>query len=121
MALPEETIVHGEKSLREWMLGHLERTEIEDIVEHGIDAGYTGFIYYHEIIQLYDAFEDEIWEMLDEDSDSFGFKTIPGFIDSWKTANTIADDSTFKTALVWYAGERIASELVAEWEDEDED
>ena len=40
--------------------------EIRDISNHGIDAGFSGFIYYHETIAFFNEFQYEIEERLDD-------------------------------------------------------
>ena len=40
--------------------------EVRDIVNHGIDSGYNGFIYNYEITQFFTEFEDEIEDVIEE-------------------------------------------------------
>ena len=41
-------------------------SEVRDISNHGIDAGFSGFLYYHETTSFFNEFEFEIEERLDD-------------------------------------------------------
>lgn len=99
---------------------------IEDLAEHGADAGFPGLSYYSDTIKLYEKYEREIWEALDEDADGMGSKNILDFIGTLSGADNVADEDQFKNLLVWYMAERTARQVVDEREDdgyydEDED
>jgi hypothetical protein len=59
---------------------------MRDIANHGADAGFHGFIYYHETCAFYDANQELIWE-------------------------AINSETSLKNALAWYALERAANEV----------
>jgi hypothetical protein len=95
---------------------------IEDIVEHGVDAGYPNLSYYSDTIKLYDKYNEEIWDALYEDYESFGdSKHVLELISKFNIADNVNDDASFKNLLVWYMAERTAREIMDEREEEDED
>ena len=82
---------------------------MQDIANHGADAGFHGFIYYHETCDFYDANQELIWEALCDDAEaSFGstpMQIIAGF------TSYITSDMSLKNVLAWYALERAANEV----------
>ena len=82
---------------------------MQDIANHGADAGFHGFIYYHETCDYYDANQELIWEALCDDAEaSFGstpMQIIAGF------TSYINSDMSLKNVLAWYALERAANEV----------
>ena len=97
---------------KEWMEEQFERDELKDIAQHGASAGWSGLIYYRETSELYERFEENLWEMLGEDADAQGYKGPLELIATFGGASAVANDATFKNLIVWYAAERTASELV---------
>ena len=43
-----------------------DHSELVDITNHGMAAGFNGFIYSTELHELFDTFEDEIYDILEE-------------------------------------------------------
>jgi len=106
-----------EKTFKEWMTENLEDS-FEDIYNHGVNAGFPGLTYYTDTCALYDAFEDEIWEIASEESESLGSKNIMEFIAGFGCAESIQDITTFKNAMTWYAAEYYAREYIESKETE---
>jgi hypothetical protein len=84
----------------------------QDIADHGADAGWSGFTYYHDTMRFYDLCEEIIWDALDKDADAFG-ESILQFIAGFRDAHQITDLDTFKNMLAWYALETAAQEIVS--------
>ena len=66
--------------------------EMKDVVNHGMDAGFGGFIYYSETREFFFKYEDEILEVIEDDE---GFTL---FIEN-------SDSDSFNqliNAMVWY-------------------
>ncbi len=98
------------KTLKEWMMQQFDKDELMDICSYGCISGYPGLIYYSETTELYREYEDEIWEMLQEDADSFGCSSIAELIATFNGAKDANNRDQFENLLVWYAAERIARE-----------
>ena len=67
--------------------------EMKDVVNHGMDAGVSGFIYYGETREFFFKYEDEILEVIEDDE---GFTL---FIEN-------SDSGSFNqliNAMVWHA------------------
>ena len=99
-------------TFKDWLIENL-KDELSDIAKHGCQGGFQGLTYYNETSSLYDTHKDEIWEMLCNDSEEFGHNNVIGFISSFNGANNVSNETTFKNLLVWYAAEKIASEVTS--------
>ena len=77
-----------------------DKDEIQDIVDHGITAGYHGFIYTYELNEFFSEYEDELenyyWEIFGDNwisefssntnstsLDELRAKMIWGYVESW--------------------------------------
>ena len=105
-------------TLREWMLENVSE-ELETIAEQGCANGFiVGLVCYDETSAIYDAYQEEIWTLLAEQAEAFGFDSALAFIASFKAAKKISDQATFKNLLTWYAVEELARQIIEEKEDE---
>lgn len=100
-------------NFRAWFEEHLGESA-QDIAQHGADGGFGYITYTKECVELYERFEGEIWEMLREDTDSFGYKNPAEFIATFQRSDMLDDPDTFKNLLVWYACERVARDYEEE-------
>jgi hypothetical protein len=94
----------------EWMQAQFETSDLEDIVNHGVDGGFSGLIYYNELSRLYDRYDMEIWDALVEDAEEIGHENVPAMIATWKIGD-VTSTLGFKSALVWFMAERVAFRL----------
>lgn len=99
------------KTFHDWMRRQFNHNELADLSNYGAVCGFGGLIYYHETAALYNQYHEEIWEMLEEDRQSFGMNTCSEVIASFNGAKDVVSDEQYKNLLVWYAAERIAYEL----------
>lgn len=81
--------------------------QIIDAGQHGADAGWPGFTYYTDTVKFYDKYEDEIWELLEEETDSMGAENVLALIGSFGGAKNVSDAKTFKNLLSWFALEEV--------------
>ena len=82
---------------------------ISDIAEHGCSGAVTGIIYYYETTKFHADHEQEIWDLLYEYAQQEGFKLIDKVAQIGKDVGSHAQ---FLNALVWWAVEVRAQELV---------
>lgn len=94
-------------TFKEWFDANLSESA-EDIANHGADAGYPCITYTSDCVELYDQFESDIWEMLNEDSESMGFDNPQAMIATFRRQDMLTDPDMYKNLLVWYACEREA-------------
>jgi hypothetical protein len=107
-----------QKTFRAWLEKKHDADTIRDIANHGTDAGWAGLTYYSDTVVLYDAYEAEIWDAITDDASEFGAASPMAFIASWKCADGIESDATFKNACVWYMAERTSRQISDESEGE---
>lgn len=106
-------------SFKDWMKKNFEKSALVDIVKNGCDGGFSGLTDYSETTALYRHFSDELWEMLNEDSENMGSKNICEFIGTFNGANNVGSGYQFENLIVWYAAERVAGEILNEIEEEE--
>ena len=87
--------------------------ELKDIVNHGMSAGVSGFIYYHENVKHFDDNDDEIQDYLSD----WLFDNMPGYDATGSFAYfapECEDITQLKNKLVWAYVELKASEILCE-------
>ena len=104
------------KTFRDWMLANFTKSDLRDMVMHGVDVGFGGLTYYSDTCKLYDRFADEIWDALWEDAQNFGFgynNVLQYIVDNFRNSD-VSSDAEFKNLLVWYMAERTAAEILGD-------
>lgn len=99
-------------TLKDWVnktieAGHWTAAEV---AEHGCVSGFSGLIYHTETNDLFDKYEDEVWDSLVDSAEECGM-TVPAFLDTIKIP--MMTGSSFKNDVVWLAVEKICQELVS--------
>ena len=119
-----------EKTLKEAVLNQLgfdkyELNEeatgtLEDIRNHGINGGFTGFIYYSDTEKFFDDNRYDILSMASEMAQEFGqsvSEMIAGFncidlttqeVEAFLLNLDDENETTLKNALAWFAAEEVA-------------
>jgi len=104
------------RTFKGWMRANFSKSDLQDMITHGVSGGFGGLTYYSDTVKLYDRFADEIWDALWEDAQSAGYNSVLQFIvDNFKCSD-VSDDAEFKNLLVWYMAERTANELLEDGE-----
>jgi len=103
-------------TFREWMTQQYDRDELNDIVNHGIDSGFSGLIYTSECCDLFDEHADEIWDLARESANEMGAKNVAAFIAGFRRAEMSESWDQFRNLMVWFAAEEYARQLVDEIE-----
>ena len=89
--------------------------ELKDIVNHGMSAGVSGFIYYHETRDIFDEHDDEIQDFLSD----YVHDLTGGTQSSFSYFAPEAEDITqLKQKLVWSYVELKAQEILMSMEEE---
>ena len=96
------------------ILGHeFDMDALNDIATHGMDAGVSGFIYSTELAVLFDKYEEDIWNYLDEHAFDLGEKSGIQMV-----VNCVTRDDDFytmqdiKEKAVWMFVELFAVQLL---------
>lgn len=80
----------------------------KDIANHGADAGYPHISYTSDCVKLYNKFEEEIYEALNQDAEEFGYDSVDAFVSTFRRKDMLATPDQRKNLLVWYMVEREA-------------
>ena len=81
--------------------------EIRQAGEHGADAGWSGFTYYTDTVKFHDDNEDLIWDLLEEERDGLGEKTILSMLAGFGAAGGVESMDQLKNLLAWWALESV--------------
>jgi hypothetical protein len=98
------------KTFKAWFNANL-KEYASDIANHGADAGYPYISYTSDTVTIYNHFESEIWDMLNEAKDEMGYKSVPELITTFGRIDMADDPDQFKNLLVWFACETLAREI----------
>ena len=103
--------------IREWLRkGEKDKVFlISDIAKHGCSGAVTGIIYYDETIKFHADYEKEIWDLLYEYAQQQGEQLV-AFIASIPIMKDVGSHAQFVNALVWWAVEVRAQEILVERE-----
>ena len=107
------------ETIKVWVLNEVKDGSInlEEVVKHGFVNGcVSSLIYYEDTAKFHDKFEEEIWEMLYDEHEEFGFKSIPEYIESFNGSKNVGSLEQFKNLLAWYAVENVARQILDEEE-----
>ena len=86
---------------------------ISDIAKHGCSGAVSGIIYYWETTQFHAAHEKEIWDLLYQYAQDAGEKLMD-YIAAIPIMKDVGSHAQFVNALVWWAVEVRAQEILAE-------
>ena len=91
-----------------------------DFAQHGVDGGFSGFIYYNETVEFAKKYRNLIAKLAESQSEDFGsdvidmIKGFNCFKDDRPSTSVIgrclygdSDDSSVMNALAWYAAEEV--------------
>jgi len=107
------------------------KANLEDIMNHGVDGGFSGFIYYTDTIEFFDNNRELILSELSDLADSVGESVIDVVrsfrclqldngenwdceIDQVLMSIKCDDGAQIKNALSWFAAEEVARQLIEE-------
>jgi len=98
---------------------------LEDIANHGIDGGFSGFVYYAETAQFYADNQELIRDQLKEDAESYGSDSAISLVMSFNCINeettedevgetlySLNHDQQVANCLAWYAAETVARDYM---------
>jgi hypothetical protein len=107
------------ETIKDWVLDEVKNgsTNLEEVSKHGCVSGcVSSLIYYEDTAKFHDKFEEEIWEMLYDEHEEFGFKSIPEYIASFNGSKDVGSLMQFKNLLAWYAVENVVNQILNEEE-----
>ena len=105
--------------------GESARESMPDIVNHGVDGGFSGFTYYADTVAFTTKHKADIIARLKEDADSFGAEGLFSLLAGFRCFKGMSHEEiaeglynaasehrqTIYNGLAWYAAEEIAREM----------
>jgi len=89
---------------------------VEDIVDHGVDAGFLYLTYYRDTGAIYGHFRVAIWKILEEEALSMGYDNMLEMIAGFGGAAYVSSPFTFENLMVWAVAEIISRRIMDEKE-----
>jgi len=87
-----------------------------DIANHGADCGFPCITYTTDCVDLYNEFEDEIYDALNDDAENMGYGNIEEMVSKFSRSDMLSTPEQRKNLLLWYMVERRAHEIEDEKE-----
>lgn len=105
-------------TIKEWILETQEPEDIVSISDNGcVNGACNDLIYYNDTVKFYYDHKDEIWELLEQESEEFGHNTVFDFMGTWSEyAKNVTSDTTFKNLLAWWSVEHVCNQII--WNEE---
>ncbi len=111
--------VHVAKWILEKSEGYEQIESVFEDLTHGCQSGIVShLVYYSDTTDFYNEFEEQIWELLEEQAEEFGSANALELISSLNGAKDVANHVQFKNLLAWYAFENTAYQIQQEVEQE---
>jgi hypothetical protein len=82
------------KTFQEWFEANLSESAA-DIASHGADAGFPNISYVRDCVELFDHFEEEVWNMAVEDAEELGCKNVAAMISDFNRSDMLNSFDTF--------------------------
>ncbi len=109
----------GQNNLKDYVIDYIieeaatpEEREgfIKDLLSHGCVSGMvSGLIYYADTVKFADKFEEEIWDLANEQMESIGeTDNILQFFANLNGSKNVGSMDQFKNLLAWFAFEEMA-------------
>ncbi len=99
------------ETFRSWLTETLDAEQIEDLAGHGADAGWPGMTYTSDCVELFDPFQEEIREALNEDAESYGYDSPEAFVATFGRSDMLWSEDGRKNLLAWFMAERTAHQI----------
>jgi hypothetical protein len=101
-------------NIKNWILETQEIEDIKSISENGcVNGACNDLIYYEDTVKFYDDHKDEIWELLENETEQLGYKTVFEFMGTWSDyAENINSDTSFKNLLAWWSVENVCYQIL---------
>jgi hypothetical protein len=101
-------------TFKRWLDATYTDDDFYNIYHSGCQNGISGMIYYSETIELYDAFADDLHDIINEYHNMTG--DMPQSI-----IKELGYASGFKNAVVWFCAEWLADEYITRKQTEEEE
>lgn len=99
-------------TFKDFMVAKFELQELEDMATHGTDTGWSYLTYTRDTVELHDAYESELWDLLAERANEYGAENALAFMATFNRADMAYSADGLKNLIVWFAAEHYARTIV---------
>ena len=102
------------KTIKEWILETQDPEDIVNISDNGcINGACCDLIYYSDTVKFYNDYKEEIWQLLEQEAQEFGYNNIFDFMGTWSEyAKNVDSDTTFKNLLACWSVEQVSHQII---------
>jgi hypothetical protein len=86
-------------------------SEREDILNHGMSAGFSGLIYYTETSRYYNRHKAAMWEVLYDAAEDMGYKNVFELL-AQGNGSEVGDVAQVENYICWYVVEYVCANLI---------
>ncbi len=79
-----------------------------EIYNYGADNGFPPISYTHDLVAIFNEFEDEIWDITTEIATELGHSNVLTWVITSRRSDMLDTVDGFKSLMVWLACEEIA-------------
>ena len=103
-----------QRTLKHWVKDQVNEGVFtaDEVLRHGCVAGFAGLTYYKDTCALHDKFEDEIWDLVYDQSAETGEESVLKWLSTLNGAKNVGSLVQLKNLLVWFAVEHYCWLLV---------
>jgi hypothetical protein len=94
---------------REWFEENL-KDDASDIVDYGMEGGFSEATYTCECVELFDKYDKKIWKLAVEKAQEYGYENVIEYVLTFRRKDMLDDINQFKNLMVWFACETLAQE-----------
>lgn len=85
----------------------MDDAQIIEAGQHGADTGWPEFCYYADTDRFYQANEEAIYELLNEECEAMGHSNVEQMISQFQRADMLSSAAGRRQLLAWFALEEI--------------
>ena len=78
------------------VVSRIGKDSIEDVINHGADSGFSGFIYYTDTVKFYRKYREDINQWIKESWEDIGYKSALDMVKSFRCAQDETEDTIGK-------------------------
>jgi len=98
-------------TFKAWLCHRYTYNDLLNICGFGVEDGFDGLATFDDTRLLYDRYNKEIWDIINEDCKRKQIKNVFRLLDDYKKIDVVNDEQ-LKMLLVWYAVECIAARII---------
>jgi hypothetical protein len=99
-------------TFKDFLIAKFELQELEDMASHGTDSGWAYLTYTRDTVELHDAYESDLWDLLSDEAESYGAANVLEFMAGFNRADMAYSADGLKNLIVWFAAEHYANMIV---------